>query len=109
MFFQKSKRNNKKMKWIIVFYQIIVALPEGEIVFSGLNLGNKFVKTELNLSDNFESKDDCEDKLVSFKGKNKISEVDSFYSNSAKIVTDQKPLSNNKRVIINAFQCMKVN
>ena len=32
------------MKWIIVFYQIIVALPAGEIVFSGLELGNKFVK-----------------------------------------------------------------
>ena len=44
------------MKWIIVFYQIIVALPEGEIVFSGLNLGNKFVKTELNLSDSYGSK-----------------------------------------------------
>ena len=96
------------MKWIIVFYQIIVALPEGEIVFSGLNLGNKFVKTELNLSDTYESKDECEEKLALFKGKNKISEVDTFYSKSAKIVTDQEPLSDNKRVIVNAFQCMRV-
>ena len=31
------------MKWLIIFYQIIVALPEGEIVFSGLDLGSKFV------------------------------------------------------------------
>ena len=97
------------MKWIIVFYQIIVALPEGEIVFSGLNLGNKFVKTELNLSDSYGSKNECEENLVLFKGKNKISTVDTFYSKSAKIVTDHEPLSDNNRVIVNAFQCMQVN
>ena len=97
------------MKWIIVFYQIIVALPEGEIVFSGLNLGNKFVKTELDLAHYFKSKDECEKKLVLFKGKNKISAVDTFYSKSAKIVTDYEPLIDNKRVIVNAFQCMQIN
>jgi hypothetical protein len=96
------------MKWIIVFYQIIVAMPEGEIVFSGLDLGNKFLKTESMLSDSYISKNECEKKLVSFKGKNKISKVDTFYSKSAKIVTDQEPLSNNKRVIVNAFQCMQI-
>ena len=97
------------MKWIIVFYQIIVAMPEGEIVFSGLNLGNKFVKTELSLAYSYESKGECEKKLVLFKGKNKISAVDTFYSKSAKIVTDYEPLIDNKRVIINAIQCMRVN
>ena len=97
------------MKWIIIFYQIIVALPEGEIVFSGLNLGNKFIKTELNLAESYVSKYECEKRLVLFKGKNKISEVDTFYSKSAKIVKDQEPLSNNKRVIVNAFQCMQIN
>ena len=97
------------MKWIIVFYQIIVALPEGEIVFSGLNLGNKFVKTELNLAYSYESKNECEKKLVLFKGKNKISIVDTFHLKSAKIVTDHEPLSDNNRVIVNAFQCMQVN
>ena len=96
------------MKWIIVFYQIIVALPVGEIVFSGLNLGKQSVKTELNLTDSYESKDQCEEKLALFKGKNKISEVDTFYSKSAKIVTDQEPLSDNKRVIVNAFQCLQI-
>ena len=96
------------MKWIIVFYQIIVALPEGEIVFSGLNLGNKSVKTELDFAYSYESKDECEKKLVLFKGKNKISTVDTFYLKSAKIVTDHEPLSDNKRVIVNAFQCMEV-
>ena len=97
------------MKWIIVFYQIIVALPGGEIMFSGLNLGNKFVKTEINLEHSYKSKDECEKKLILFKGKNKISTVDTFYLRSAKIVTDHKPLSDNKRVIVNAFQCMQVN
>ena len=96
------------MKWIIVFYQIIVALPEGEIVFSGLDLGNKFIKTELILSDSYISKNECEEKLVRFKGKNKINEVDTFYSKSAKIVTDQEPLSDTKRVIVNAFQCLQI-
>ena len=97
------------MKWIIVFYQIIVALPEGEIVFSGLNLGNKFVKPELSLEYFYDSKDECEKELVLFKGKNKISAVDTFYSKSAKIVTDHETLIDTKRVIINAFQCMQVN
>ena len=97
------------MKWIIVFYQIIVVMPEGEIVFSGIDLGNKFIKTELTLSDSYASKIECENKLLRFKGKNKISEVDSFYSKGAKIVTGQEPLSDNKRVIVNAFQCMQIN
>ena len=92
----------------MIFYQIIVALPEGEIVFSGLNLGNQFVKTELNLADSYESKDECEEKLALFKGKNKISEVDTFYSKNAKIVTDYEPLINNQRVVVNAFQCFQI-
>ena len=96
------------MKWIIVFYQIIVALPEGEIIFSGLDLGNKFIKTESILSEYYVSQNECENKLAQFKGKNKISEVDTFYSNSAKIVTDYEPLINNKRVVVNAFQCLQI-
>ena len=96
------------MKWIIVFYQIVVVLPEGEILFSGLDLGNKSIKTEFVLSDSYVSKDECEKKLVSFKGKNKISEVDTFYSKSAKIVTDQEPLIDNQRVVVNAFQCLQI-
>ena len=48
------------------------------------------------------------EKLILFQGKNKISSVDTFYSKSAKIVTDHEPLSDNKRVIVNAFQCMQV-
>ena len=96
------------MKWIIVFYQIMVALPAGEIIFSGLELGDKFIKTEKMLPGSYVSKNECEKSLVRFKGKNKISEVDSFYSNRTKIVTDREPFSGTQRVIVNAFQCLQL-
>jgi len=96
------------MKWIIVFYQIIVGLPEGEIIFSGLDLGNNFIKTESILSETYVSQNECEKKLVKFKGKNKISEVDTFHSKNAKIVTDYEPLINSQRVVVNAFQCLQI-
>ena len=96
------------MKWIIVFYQIIVALPEGEIIFSGLDLGNKFINTDSILSKSYLSQNECEKKLLKYKGKNKISEVDTFYSKNAKIVTDYEPLINNQRVVVNAFQCLQI-
>ena len=93
---------------MIVFYQIVMTLPEGEIIFSGLDLGNKFIKTDLILSKSYVSQNECEKELVKFKGKNKISEVDTFYSKSAKIVTDYEPLINSQRVVVNAFQCLKI-
>ena len=96
------------MKWIIVFYEIIMVLPEGEIIFSGLDLGNKFIKTESILSESYVSQNECEKKLVMFKGKNKISVVDTFYSENAKIVTDYEPLIDNQRVVVNAFQCLQI-
>ena len=96
------------MKWIIVFYQIIMTLPEGEIIFSGLDLGNKFIKTESILLESYVSQKECEKKLAKFKGKNKISEVDTFYSKNAKIVTDYEPLINKNRVVVNAFQCLQI-
>ena len=96
------------MKWIIVFYQIIMTLPQGEIIFSGLDLGNNFIKTESILSESYESQNECEKSLVKFKGKNKMSEVNTFYSKNAKIVTDHEPLIDNQRVIVNAFQCLQI-
>ena len=60
------------MKWIIVFYQIIMALPEGEIIFSGLDLGNKFIKTESIFLDSYVSQNECEKKLVKLKEKIKL-------------------------------------
>ena len=34
------------MKWIIVFYQVFVTIPEGEIFFSGLENGKNLIKSE---------------------------------------------------------------
>ena len=31
------------MKWIIVFYQVFVTIPDGEIFFSGLENGKNFI------------------------------------------------------------------
>ena len=85
-----------------------MALPEGEITFSGLDLGNKFIKTETILSESYVSQNECEKKLVKVKGKNKIIEVDTFYLKNAKIVTDYEPMINNQRVVVNAFQCLQI-
>ena len=71
-------------------------------------MGNKFIKTGSILSESYVSQNECEKKLVKFKGKNKISEVDTFYSKNAKIVTDYEPLINSQRVVVNAFQCLKI-
>ena len=96
------------MKWIIVFYQVIVSLPEGEILFSGLQNGNESIKVETILSDYYRTKDECEKKLTNFKGQNNLIEVSSFYNKRVKLVTDNFPLINEKRVVINAFQCLKI-
>ena len=43
-----------------VFYQIIMTLPEGEITFSGLDLGNKFIKIENFFRDSYVSQNECD-------------------------------------------------
>ena len=96
------------MYCIIVFYQVIVSLPEGEILFSGLQNGNESIKVESVLSDYYETKDECEKKLIKFKGQNNLLEVSSFNNKRVKLVTDNFPLINEKRVVINAFQCLKI-
>ena len=96
------------MKWIIIFYQVFVTIPDGEIVFSGLENGNKLIKTDSDVASNYNSLEDCEKSLIEKKGKNKIIKVDSFYKNKAIIVTDKEPLINKSRLIVNAFQCLKI-
>ena len=96
------------MKWIILFYQVVVSLPDGEILFSGLQNGNESIKVDSALSDYYETKDECEKKLIKFKGQNNLLEVSSFNNKRVKLVTDNFPLINEKRVVINAFQCLKI-
>tara|TARA_Y100001968_G_C18919834_1_gene509253 strand:+ start:284 stop:574 length:291 start_codon:yes stop_codon:yes gene_type:complete len=96
------------MKWIILFYQVVVSLPDGEILFSGLQNGNESIKVESDFSDYYRTKDECEKKLIKFKGQNNLLEVSSFNNKRVKLVTDNFPLINEKRVVINAFQCLKI-
>ena len=96
------------MEWIIVFYQVIGCIPEGEILFSGLQNGIESIKVESVLSDYYETKDECEKKLIKFKGQNNLLEVSSFNNKRVKLVTDNFPLINEKRVVINAFQSLSI-
>ena len=96
------------MKWIIVFYQVFVTIPEGEISFSGLENGKNLIKSDQMLYSYYSSKSDCEKTLTKLKGENNILEVNSFYNNKAKIVTNKVPLINKKRIVVNAFQCLKI-
>ena len=96
------------MKWMIVFYQIIVGLPEGNIIFSGLDAGNNLIKTDQVLLDSYKSRENCENNLIKFQGDNNVLEVDSFYSKRVTLVTDKSPLINDKRIIVNAFQCLQI-
>ena len=96
------------MKWIIVFYQVIVSLPEGEILFSGLQNGNESIKVETILSDYYRTKDECEKKILKIKGQNNLLALSSFNNKRVKLVTGNFPLIKEKRVVINAFQCLKI-
>ena len=97
--------------WIIVFYQIAIAQPEGRIEFSGLEMAYKMVNN--NTSDpplkRYKDQISCEKDLKENKGNNEFLLVNSFYSKTFGIVTDKDPLNNSKRTIVNAFQCMKIN
>ena len=96
------------MKWIIVFYQVFVTIPDGEIFFSGLENGKNLIKSDQMLYSYYSSKSDCEKTLTKLKGQNNILEVNSFYNKKAKIVTNKVPLINKKRIVVNAFQCLNI-
>ena len=68
------------MKLIIVFYQVFVTIPEGEIFFSGLENGKNLIKSDQMFNSYYSSKSDCEKTLIKLKGENNILEVNSFYN-----------------------------
>ncbi len=47
-------------------------------------------------------------KLIKFKRQKNLIKVSSFNNKRLKLVTDIFPLINKKRVVINAFQCLKI-
>jgi len=46
--------------------------------------------------------------LIKFKRQKNLIKVSSFNNKRLKLVTDIFPLINKKRVVINAFQCLKI-
>ena len=77
-------------------------------IFSGLENGKNLIKSDQMLNSYYSSKSDCEKTLTKLKGQNNILEVNSFYNNKAKIVTNKVPLINKKRIVVNAFQCLNI-
>ena len=104
-------RENQASRWVIVFYQIVVEKKEAAIEFSGLKQVTQ-IPHEGDSIENFRTyhtdKKSCETYLKTYKGKNKIEEVHSFDSKSSYILTSDYLLSNESRIIINAFQCMEI-
>ena len=98
-------------KWVIIFYQVVLGKEKDTIEFSGLKqvsqLPNTGGHTPISRTYHTDQKS-CESALKSYKGENKIKKVPSFYSQSAYILTSDYLLSNERRVIINAFQCMEI-
>ena len=51
---------------------------------------------------------DVKKKLIKFTRQKNLLEVSSFNNKRLKLVIDNFPLINKKRVLINAFQCLKI-
>ena len=98
-------------KWVIVFYQVVLGKEKDTIEFSGLKQVSKLPDTGVHaqISRTYHTdQKSCESVLKKFKGENKIKKVPSFYSQNAYILTSDYLLSNESRVIVNAFQCMEI-
>ena len=96
------------MKWIIVFYQVLVSNPEGEIYFSGLMTAQKMTKEIETQPAFYRTKYECEKTLKRLKGNKSLKMIDSFNGEKSFIITNRKPLANKKRIVVNAFQCLEL-
>ena len=56
------------MKWIVLFFQVLVSNLDGEIIFSGLTTGEKMTKATKMISDSFNMKVECVRSLKELKG-----------------------------------------
>ena len=96
------------MKWIIIFYQVLVSNPEGEIYFSGLTTAQKMTKEIETQPAFYRTKFECEKTLKRLKGNKSLKMIDSFNGEKSFIITNRKPLANKKRIVVNAFQCLEI-
>jgi hypothetical protein len=94
------------MKWIIVFYQVLVSNPEGEIYFSDLTTGQKMTQEIETQPAFYRTKFECENTLKRLKGNKSLKIIDSFNGEKSFIITNRKPLANKKRIVVNAYQCL---
>ena len=69
---------------------------------------NKSLKIENNLADHYLFRYEYEKILVKFKGKNYLVELIFFCNKKVKIVTDKFFFINSKKLVINAFQHMRI-
>ena len=86
------------MKWIIVFYQVLVSNPEGEIYFSGLTTGQKMTQEIEAQPAFYRTKFECENTLKRLKGNKSLKMIDSFNGEKSFIITNRKPLANKKEL-----------
>ena len=86
----------------------IKILGDGEINFSGLTTGQKMTKEIETLPTYYRTKIECEKNLKRLKGNKNLKLIDSFNGEKSVIITDNKPLVNKKRIVVNAFQCLEI-
>ena len=96
------------MKWIIVFFQVFVSTLDGEIIFSGLTTAKQMTNEIKMISNSYNTKIEYEQNLKELKGNKNLKRVDSFNLEKPYIITDYKPLANNERIVVNAFQCLEI-
>ncbi len=96
------------MKWIIVFFQVLVSTLDGEIIFSGLTTAKQMTNEIKMISNAYNTKIEYKRNLRELKGNKNLKRVGSRNLEKSYIITDYKPLANNERIVVNAFQCLGI-
>ena len=96
------------MKWIIIFYKVLVSNRAGEIYFSGLTTGQKMSQEIETQPTFYRTKFECENTLKRLKGNKSLKMIDPFNGERSFIITNRKTLANKKRIVVNAFQSLKL-
>ena len=60
------------------------------------------------ISDSYNTKIECEQNLKKLKGNKNLKRVDSFNLEKSCMITNYQPLTNNERIVVNAFQCLGI-
>ena len=93
---------------ITVFTKLLVPFLERKYFFQDFKIGINQYKLEVFFLIFIERNMDVKKKLIKFTRQKNLLEVSSFNNKRLKLVIDNFPLINEKRVVINAFQCLKI-